>query len=210
MKLVSANEVLRRASLQIAGTGSTATAESVLDAVTEIVQNLLDTSLALNTRLDVFSYSIPRSRTQFAPYSLYLSSAFLDAATFEIRASTDGSRLSASGEGSVVATTAYEVDYTKGRVTFYEDMTEGFGSLSIYYSNGFTLTDGLLEGTPEWMKEAAISAAIRMLEAQTLTKKKTDARQNKNELATHISMLINSHYRRGYDLIIPMRTVVDP
>lgn len=212
MKLVTANDVLKQASLNVSGVGPTSTMDSVLESVTDIVENLLDCSLEANSRLDVFSYRIPAYRTAFKPFKFYLSSGFVDESTtpLEIRYSNDGSRLAASGEGVVLDSTIYDVDKERGHVTFYQDVTEGYGSISVYYTNGFAVASGVLKGTPSWLRNAAISAAIRMHEAQSVGNRRKDARSVKNELASHVAMLINNHYRRAYEVAYPDRTVVDP
>ena len=211
MRLVTPQEVLDRASLNVSGTGPTTTVGNVLEGVTDIVENLLDCSLLTNTRLDVFSYSIPKFRSAFAPFKFYLSSGFLDATIqpVEIRYSIDGSMLTASGEGSVLDPSIYVVDEKRGHVEFFQDITEGSGGISIYYGNGFAAKDGIFQGIPSWLKNAAISVAIRMTEAHSVGSRRKDAVAVKNELATHVAMQINNHYRRAYDVKYSMRTVVD-
>lgn len=210
MKLATAQEVADRASTSISGSGPTTTIDSALEAVTGIVENLLDCSLARNTRLDIFTYKIPAYRGAFAPFKFYLSSGFLDATVqaVEVRYSNDGSRLGASGEGEILDSTIYDVDADKGHITFYQDVTQGYGSVSVFYGNGFEVKDGMVIGIPDWMKDAAISATIRMVEAHSTLSKKKDARAIKNELASHVAMQINNHYRRAYEVNYPVRTVI--
>ena len=211
MKIVTPQDVLNRASLNISGTGPTTTIGNILEGVTDIVENMLDCSLLANTRLDVFSYKINAARRTFAPFKFYLSSGFLDTTTqpVVVRYSTDGTMLATSGEGSVLDPSLYVVDEVRGHVEFYQDITEGYGGISIYYANGFVGDSGVFQGTPSWLRNAAISAAIRMTEAHSVGTRRKDAVAVKNELATHVAMTINNHYRRAYDVTYPMRTVID-
>lgn len=210
MKLATAQEVLDRASLNISGVGPTATINSVLEAVTVIVENLLDTPLQDNTRLDIYSYSIPEYRKVFKPVRFYLTQAFhSNTQAMEVRTSLTGDILKAAGEGTVLAAEKYDVDETKGIVTLFEDPPEGYGSISFHYSGGFTTSADLITGIPSWMKEAAISSSIRMYEAHSVGTRRKDQRQRaiKNELASHVAMLINNHYRRTSDVFYPYKTV---
>lgn len=211
MKLATAQDVLERGSISISGTGPTSTIASVLEAVTVIVENLLDTSLTDNTRLDVFDYQIPKYRSSFQPVRFYLSQAFhSDTQAMEARViDSDGARLTTSGQGILLDPTSYFVDPVKGYVTLLEDVDVGYGVLSFYYSGGFASESGLIKNVPDWMKEAAISSTIRMYHAQSLTRTRKDAMVPTNELATHVSLALNSHYRRVSDVKYPVMTVVD-
>lgn len=211
MKLATAQDVLERGSISISGTGPTSTISSVLEAVTVIIENLLDTPLIENTRLDVFDYQIPKYRNSFQPVRFYLTQAFHSGTQpMEARViASDGIRLTAAGQGTVLDPSSYLVDPIKGYVTLLQDVDVGNGVLSFYYSGGFVAAADILSGVPAWMKEAAISSTIRMYHAQSLTRTRKDAKVPTNELATHVSLALNSHYRRVSDVKYPVMTVVD-
>lgn len=213
MRLVNSKDVLDRASVSISGTGPTAAMLSTLDAVSVIVENLLDTPLAASVRLDIFNYEIPRYRVKFKPLKFYLSQAFMDsgAQALEVRyADTTNTQLTASGQGTVLDPKYYIVDETRGIVTLLTDPPEGYRSVSFYYGAGFASADGMYSDTPEWLKEAAIATAVRGYETWTVTRSKKDRSIPRDELSTHMAMLINNHYRRDYDCLYSELTVVDP
>lgn len=213
MKLATSKDVLDRASVSISGTGPTAAMLSTLDAVSVIVENLLDTPLAASVRLDVFNYQIPRYRVKFTPIKFYLSQAFMDsgAQALEVRYSdTTYAQLTASGQGTVLDATNYIVDETKGIVTLLTDPPEGYRTISFYYGAGFASSNGLYQAVPDWLKEAAIATAVRGYETWSVARSKRDRAVPKNELSAHMAMIINNHYRRQYDALYPEQTVVDP
>lgn len=169
MKLATIQDVLDRMNLSGNLVNNPTAIASALDGATTLVESILQTSLAASEQIDYFSvsyssYSIP-SRFMF-----WLKKGFVKNVS-GFYTSTDGSRLGDVSGLTPVDSVNYTVSEDIGQVVATNYLLRGECNVAIQYTSGFSDNDVSI---PSDLKEAAISAAVYIVNAQSIIHGKKD------------------------------------
>lgn len=207
MRLAKASDVVALLGIS-ENTGATATAEAALSATGEAVANKLGTTLKAATYADHFSYTIARYRRKFEPVVLRLTAGFVDVDSFIARRSTDNLPIAAVTDGEDIPTTEYILDAAGGTVTLLADMPVGVQTLLFSYDAGFSESAGVLKDTPEWLAQAGLLAAAKILQANPANmanRKVVAVREVQNAMLGEVSSVLNPHIRTRSGVRYPDR-----
>ena len=204
MKLAETADVLARLNLAGIATTNVTTIDSALEAATVFLESKLRTPLDSSSVLDFFSYN-PSIYAEFTPTTLYLSRKFVDGDVSLYVSSADNVPLLDVASGTALTLGVDYVQNTdKGNITLITEPPIGYMSIAAEYEAGFT--EG---GTiPDWLKEAAISAAILIHHTQGVIHSKKDAKDMTTPLAQAVYAHINEHIYTHYNGLFPDNTIV--
>lgn len=205
MRLASPTDVLSRLA-RSATAGSTASAESALDAATVMLENILGTPLGVADRVDLYDnlpsrYDNPYWVNQVA----YLHQMFVTGSV-SAYLSDDGSPITdISGMTAESSGFTLHPDLGEVVITTY-DIVEGRDVLALSYTAGFV--DENDTAIPPWLKEAAISGAVEVLHSQAMSHGKRDVPDMSNTLHRLLYRMVNEHIRSRYRGHSPSRSMV--
>jgi hypothetical protein len=204
MKLATAADVTTRMGSNV-NMGNIATAaESVLEAATPIIENILGTPLASADRIDWFSYNDSIFDTPLE-VEYNLTQAFVEGTVTFYYSEGTNPVLRDFSNATAVDSAYVDLDEEAGRATLYSIPNTGTSVVAARYSAGFT--EGSTE-IPDWLREAAIAAAVRVIHSHTLGHNKDDISQVAPELHRILMMVLNNHIRTRLHGIFPNRTKV--
>lgn len=157
MKLATPTEVITARGLTV-GDGSLAVADSALELSYPVIEGILETSLPLGSVSDYFSGGA-------SCHQYRLTNAFVDASTVVVRVSEDGMPLLSPTDGTVVDSSNYVLDATRGTVYLVISPPDHHLSISVSYEYGFPVSDAGEDilAVPQWLSAAHISMAIAYL-----------------------------------------------
>lgn len=203
MKLTTADKVLARMNLTgTIGSSNPTSVDSALDAATPMIESIIRTPLKAASRKDYFDYSLGRYDT-FKPFHLWLSQAFVDGKP-KVYVANQGDPVTDLAETTLLTTDQYLINRETGKVTILVQPTQGFSVIMVKYNAGFKEA---ATSIPDWMVEAAISAAIFMNHTQAISHGKKDAQAMTKPLAGIIYSLVNEHILTPYDGSYPVSTI---
>jgi len=198
VKLATAVEVQTRLNkLGSIGCSDSGVMESALEGATTLIESIIRTSLKAQDRIDYYDYSIGRYDT-FKPFNLWLSQGFVDGIA---KVYTSEYPIRSIADGTLVASDQIILDTRTGKLTVLEEPDQGYSTLAVKYSAGFE--DGSSD-IPDWLREAAISAAVYIVRTQTDTPSKDKADRSK-ALVGIIYSQINEYVLTPYEGIYPVR-----
>lgn len=208
MRLTSSEQVLLVMGIQN-NSGSLENAGAALDVTSRLVENLLETQLEDHIHTDFFDYEYSRMRSRFEPQTFRLSSRFVDpSAKVVVREGTETLRTPA--DGTIVPASDYVIDHDKGTVTVLRDLPVGYCTVSVTYTAGFRAADGVLKGTPDWLRRLGVLAAqhyINLNPAHVSSKKLVAFSDISDALFRAVTTLANPYRRSRMDLVLPTRTL---
>lgn len=157
MKLAEPSDVILALGIP-SGTGSLSNAAAALDLTSPIIEAMLDTSFDQQEIIDYFDYddTYYQGATSFPTFRL--SSGFVDPAEV----------LTIGGDGVAGYTdlSNWIVDYARGLLTPKFKPLAGANAVTVQYTRGFSTKGNykVLDGVPEWLRQAGIMAAIHYLQ----------------------------------------------
>jgi hypothetical protein len=205
MKLATAQEVLARLAAQTGLTGFVASADSALNAATPIIENILGTPLEAAERIDFYDF-LPGTygETSLQQARFYLTQMFVDG-PISVYVSADGTPLN-SVAGLTPVAEGLQLFAQPGEFLFTSSAVySGRSQIAVKYAAGFSDAS---PDIPSWLKEAAISSAIRAMHSQALVHNKKDVRDMSVELHRIAYQQLNNRVRTRYDGIHPSSTMV--
>jgi len=205
MKLATAQDVYDRMSSSGAAAGGTTTANSVLEAATPIIENILGSPLESAERIDFFDFDPSVFDTPtLAGSKFYLTQMFVDG-NVKVYLSPDGAPLS-SVTGLTPLAEGVSTFAQLGEVLLAsESVYVGPSTIAMKYSAGFSDAS---PDIPTWLKEAAISSAVRVMHSQTIAHNKKDVPDMSVELHRIVYQQINNRIRPRYFGYYPAQTMV--
>jgi hypothetical protein len=206
MKLATADQVLERLNLAGIAATNTSVIDSALEGATTYLESELRSSLSYSERTDFFSYLKPQYYT-FSPFPLWLSQRFLvDDATLYETSTSGTAMLDVSAGTALVLGTDYIQDKEKGKLTLIKEPNYGYSSLAVVYEAGYEEGD---TDIPDWIVQAAVSAAILIHHTQGVIHSKKDAKDMTGPLASAVYSQINEKIVTPYQGLNPINTVVE-
>jgi hypothetical protein len=204
MKLATSANVTSRMGSNVALGNVATAADSVLEACTHILENIIGTPFESAERIDWFDYRPSLFATDVAVI-LNLTQAFVEG-NVTVYFSTDGNPvLQDFSNAEAVDSGSIDLDQEKGIADVLTVPYEGTSTVAVKYSAGFT------EGSadiPDWLREAVISAAVRMIHSQVIGHNKRDIRDMSPELHRILYMGCSHRIRGRLHGIFPKRTKV--
>ncbi len=200
MRLATSKDVLETLALQDRGSNMESANEG-LEQVTPIIENVLGTSVFRMDREDLFCIDRLWQRNSGELFwdgnvKLLLEAGLvcedgairvdLFANLSDVQTNTAGMRINKSEvfpffEEGVIKTMAQIGDWVK-----------------IRYTAGFTEKNGTFEGVPNWLKRAAVSAAIRYMKGFQQKWNAKDIRDTKEEIHRLMEMHLTAKIRTKY------------
>lgn len=208
MKLADEADVLSKL-----GTGShadsLALASTGLEYATAQIENVLNTQLAENTRLDVFDFFPGRyyDPYKFTKLQLLATQGFWDAeGDIAVYLSTDGTKLTPENieAATPLSTEYYSVNYEQGTVTVTAAPLEGIGTIAAVYTAGYA---DQAANIPDWLSQAAVGYAVQNIQAHNIGYNKKGM-VDKNVAHTRVAYASLSNKIRTRLGISPSQTVV--
>ena len=190
MKLATVDGVLSRMSVSSALGGQVTSAGVALDAATVILANMLESQF---DRVAVADYYSPDFSRIGKSAKLYLSRMFL--ATDEAITVSYGAY---SGNAPADAYTdilpiEYSADNEAGSIKLDNIPAYGKMSIKVTYTSGFYGESDF--NIPDWLKEAAITAAVYVMHTQTAAHGKKDILDISPEYRRLIYVMVQQHMR---------------
>ena len=204
MKLATSSDVVTRMGSSVLAGNISIAADSVLEAATPILENIIGTPFSSSDRIDWFSYNVSSFDTS-EEFVLNLQQAYVDGG-IAVYFSNDGAPvLQDFSNADPVSDASLFVDTDRGIVTLLSLPMSGTSTVAVKYSAGFS------EGSsdiPSWLKEAAVSAAVRLIHAQTLSHSKDDISQAAPELHRLLQLGTSNYIRPRMNGVFPVRSTV--
>jgi len=202
MKLASVGSVKSR--LSIGSTIGPDIIGSALDAATSIVENVIGSPLEyVDERVDWFTYNPSIYRGTFSGLKLYLTQIYVNG-DVNIYYSEDGYPVSDGFSGlAALEPTNYTVWPQTGTILLNVEPIIGEYTVAVSYSAGFESESADI---PIWLSEAAISTAISVYHAQTVTHNKKDIPNMYPTLYRILYSQLNEYIRPRSSGLIPTET----
>lgn len=203
MKLAAIEDVINRMNISTGIIGSADTIASALEAATTMVESIIQTSLESRQQIDYFSvnystYSTPTS------ILLWLSRGFVKSVD-AVYASDDGSIVDTDTATSLDST-SYFIDSDAGGLTLVGYVPSGLHNVAVKYTSGFTDNEGSI---PSDIRNAAISAAVYIINSQSMVHSKKDkdaAIDTKSRLYGMVHSFVKERIVTRYSGYYPVRT----
>ena len=191
--------------------GARASARSALRGATPKLEALLGTVISRQEEVtDYYSWSPPRYQKPRRHTDLYLQNGMVDSTADFAVYGVRGSGFVQKNAAHLVSTERYRVDHTRGIVRLLYEPAISSESVAIEYSSGLSSraddTDDTIiyfNDVPEWLKEAAIVMAIKILHEQTTTYNKSSFKIRSKELTEDLSIHLNNKSRPKMNGIFP-------
>lgn len=204
MKLATAEDVKARMGSS-ANSNVLTSADSVLEAATVQLENIIGSSFARATRIDWFSYKPGRYAKTFNEISLQLTQSFVETVS-GVYLSTDGLPVEQS---DIAGMTPVDSQYfstfeERGTISLRTVPKPGIATIAVEYVAGFEDNE---TNIPAWLKEAAISASVRILHTQSVGHQKKDILSISGALYNLLYSMVNEHIRPRSIGLHPYNTV---
>lgn len=197
MKLATIDEVLERLNISKSmAASSTGAIDSALEAATFHLESILRTDLSESQRIDYFSY-LPSKFDKPFRTRLWLSQRFVKASVpLEVYFSkTAGTPILDITGMAAEAADRHILNTINGVVDILDIAKQGNSTIAIKYTAGF------IEATtaiPKWLREAAISTAVHINHAQSITHGKKDAGKRDKVLSNIVYGMVNEYVITPY------------
>lgn len=208
MILTTPTIVVERTRLQ-ARSSSIDAATSALRAVTSIAESMIGTKLDRKLVTDYFSVKVSRFSSR-SSLCFYPSRGFIDPKLpLSVRIGEKGERIQDFGTAKELGPEDYDIDYESGVLDIYDTLYNGNNNVAIQYTAGFTVGAGqVATGVPQWLEQAAISAAIASIQAHATPTQDTQYMGVQLRLIENqLSRVLNSHIRPRHNGIFESKTV---
>lgn len=212
MKLVAVTPVLDRMNLSntVAANNPTAV-NSAIEGATTYLESLLRTPLAVQTRVDYFSYRPGTYSKRVANTKLWLSQSFLVGQgefPIEVYYSEDDTPITDIGTLTALNAADYEIDLERGSVFVDVAPPKGRAVIAVRYKAGYVDENDV--SIPEWLKQGAIAAAIMQHYINTVTpSKKDNVTAKKKSLSWAVYSAVNEYIFSKYGGLSPVRTIIE-
>lgn len=196
---------------------STASNETVgyaLDLSFPIIESILETNLVAALYVDTFDL-VQQAVRHDGSVGLRLTNRFAEVSTVTV--SQTGYPITATNVGVVLTTDDYNVDYKDGIIRIYDAalLSLGMGVVKVAYTAGFeedAVNVGVLssEGLPEWVKSAAVAAAVRVLNtypSSPANRKGYNVKSISEILRNSMMGLLSAHARPRFGLEFPASSI---
>ena len=206
MQLVDEEKVLERLNISgsMVSTGKT-NVKSAITGATTVIESLLRTSLKRRTLVDFYNYS-KGSLSKFSPVPIWLSQAYVSSIV-GVQVSVDGDPIISFGGTHTIEYSDYVTDMEHGRIDALAPLPQGFRTLVVKYVAGFDVSSNYDE-VPDWLQEAAISAAVYLIHNQSIAHGKRDKAAMARDLARIVYQDVNEHIFTQYGGIYAATTQV--
>lgn len=210
MRLTTPERVMQSMGVQ-SGTGQIASARQALDNATAILGGLLETDFAFGTFTDYFDIP-PFSRGSTHRAVFRLTNALVSSSPLSVRTSKYYERLVTPNDGTVLDPTSYSFDSAKGAVSLIDDLPAVKGGICITYKSGFRtggIDEDTYDGVPDWLQQAAVTAAVLMIQSHALTAahtKSASVKQAVDSVRRHLSLVLSNRLRPRAVAEYPIRT----
>lgn len=171
MQLAKAQDVVTRMGGSVSQGNTIVAAGSALDAATPFVESIIGTPLAVVTRTDWFSYK-PSVYSDSSEVVLYLTQGYVSDAGVTVYLSDSTSSVLQDFSNATALDDEYVIlNEEDGTVALQYLPYIGTNTVAVRYEAGFSSRSSSI---PEWMRQAAITACVRVLHSQKLGHKKDD------------------------------------
>lgn len=180
--------------------GVNAAIESAIGAALVHVESVLNTSLEVGVRSDVFFIDPGRSDAIDGLYLLRLSSGFLKTApAAQIFYGSTLTSVLASGDASgATGLTTYLLNAEKGFLKVPDYLSGCY--VKVDYTSGFSEEDA----PPEWLKEAVLTYAVKALSSQQVSDGKPELSNVFAFLDSHTGVILDRKLRTSSAAILPL------
>ena len=202
MLLVSPDDVLVRASMSRTVSGLNDVVASVIEGAGGMVEAMLSASPLHRQITDYFNHV---ELNRFG--ALHLSQQF--ARTSPIKIYTADSQIFPPDKGEQSSSTSFHFGEGSATILLPPLAFPRYTRFVVEYEAGFAQdSGGVAIGVPDWLREAVISAALYVLQAQVITHQKSiEQRDYTNILRKHLYALVAPRIRPSMGMNYPDATI---
>lgn len=208
MLLANPEDVLERMSLNSQLSGGVASARSALEAATPILESLVGTAFTRSTQTDYFRYLPNKYKATPHYVQFYLENGFVDAnSAFNVYVVSNTDNTVQIDANSLVDPQYYSVDYQRGILTLFYAPSASQEAVAVSYTSGMVVIADHFNKPPQWLREAGIITAIKILHNQSTTYNKKDLTDMSQKVKREMLGAVSDYVRPRMNGLFPVRSV---